>query len=331
MKILINGVGRSGTSFLTETIREIVYQEKKIEPYCIYEPFLWGEAVWNIDYMKENHLYEKMSSISYEGVFNHLTLPLYINDPEKFTDNTYLRKILNMSEINIIKFVRGLGRIKLLHAMEPTAKHIFIIRNPIDNMNSVISHGSLLGEEWHRNDDKRMYRELKEMNYKTNKNDESSLFEKELVWWYSMNEFYLKETSKLDIDILYLTYENLIKDFESSIKKICNHLEINFSQNFLNLLNKQRGSRSSNNFLNRENLDSCSNYMNKYENLIKTYNIECDVNLNEVHKKYNKLNKKEYDRSNIGLTPTFTKKKMKEKQFISRIKYLIRTFKNIIR
>lgn len=325
MKILINGVGRSGTSFLTETVKKIIYHEKNIKPNCIYEPFLWGEPTWNIDYEKQNYLYTKMSSISYEGVFNHQELPLYIDDPKQFIDNLYLRKILDMGEINIIKFVKGLGRIKLFHAMEPSAKHLFIMRNPIDNLNSVVSHGSLLGDEWHKSDDKKMYKEFKKINYKTNNNEDSSLFEKELDWWYSMNEFYLKETSKLDLDVLYLTFENLVNNFESSIIKICKHLGVNFNKNYLNLLNKQRGSQTKKKLLNKKNFDNCSYYMERYKNLISTYNLDCDFNLDDVYKNYKNLNNKEYDRSNIGLTPNATIVKMREKQFFSKVKYFIHT------
>ena len=53
MKIFIFGVGRSGTSLLTELVRELIYQSKKVKPLCIYEPFMWGEDIWEIDYLTE--------------------------------------------------------------------------------------------------------------------------------------------------------------------------------------------------------------------------------------------------------------------------------------
>jgi len=331
MKILINGIGRSGTSLLTEIIKSIIFQEKKVKPNCILEPFLWGENVWNIDYQKQNHLFEKMSSISYEGVFNHLKLPLFITDPNNFLDNVYLRKILGLGEINIIKFVRGLGRIKLLHAMEPSAKHVFIIRNPIDTMNSVLTHGSFFGDEWHTSDDLRMFNELKQMNYPTFKNINDSLFEKELEWWYSMNKFYLEETNKLNIDVLYLSYENLVNNFEVSIIKICKHLEIKFNKSYLNLINEQRGSKSKKKNLTRKNLDQSFKYISKYEDLIKTYNIDCNVDLGKVYNKYiNNLNNKEYDRSHLGLTLSAYQLKLKKNKFIYRLKYFFNILKKNI-
>ena len=131
MKIFIFGVGRSGTSLLTELVRELIYQSKKVKPLCIYEPFMWGEDIWEIDYLTENYKFEKMSSISYEGIYNHLKLPLFITD-DQISNNEYLKKIFTRGEKNqnsIIKFVRANGRVNLINKIEPKAKHIFIIRS----------------------------------------------------------------------------------------------------------------------------------------------------------------------------------------------------------
>ena len=329
MKIFIFGIGRSGTSLLTELVREIIYHSEKIKPMCIYEPFIWGEDIWDKDYLSENNLYEKMSSISYEGIYNHLKLPLFIID-NQISNNEYLKKIITRGEKNqnsIIKFVRANGRVNLINKIEPKAKHIFIIRNPVDTMNSVVSHGSLLGNEWHKSDDDRMYKELKKMNHYLSTKKHTNLFRKELDWWFYMNQFYLENTTKLGIDSLFLSFDYLIGNFSDSIKKICNHINIKFDEKFLNLILEQRGSKTSKINLTQENFDDCQYYMKNYQELLSSFKIMDDKKFDKIYGKYKNFMKKDYDRKLIGLTPAATKSKLNENKNSSKLKKLI---KNLI-
>ena len=326
MKIFIFGIGRSGTSFLTELVREIIYSSEKIKPMCIYEPFLWGEDIWDRDYIKENNLYEKMSSLSYEGIYNHLKLPLFINN-EDIPDNAYLNKIINRSgkgQNSIIKFVRANGRVNLINKIEPMAKHIFIIRNPIDTMNSVVAHGSLLGDEWHKSDDDRMYKELNSMNYNPKVSKHYNLFRKELDWWYYMNRFYLENSVKSEIDTLFLSYDYLVDNFLDSMKKICNHTNIEFDQKYLNLIRIQRGSKTSKINLTKENINDCQSYMKKYQDLLIDFDIVDNKNFEKIYNKYQNPINKNYDRNFLGLTPAAVKSKLNQEKIYFKIKSFLR-------
>ncbi|MCI0471902.1 MAG: sulfotransferase, partial [Candidatus Aminicenantes bacterium] len=161
MKICILGVGRSGTTALYTLLQEIFIDRFGKNTDFIYEPFLWDMQAFNGRYNDVVKNFDSMNSLSVEAMYHHQNLPLFIEDATAFKDNPYLDKIFHKTSENaLIKFIRANGRFRLLTEICPEAKYIFITRNPLDVINSVVVRFSLLGSEFHRDDWDRFTREI---------------------------------------------------------------------------------------------------------------------------------------------------------------------------
>ena len=97
MKICIFGVGRSGTTALYVLLQHIMLNTCKGPIDFVYEPFLRDKDTFNGKYhdVVENSGY--VDSLSFEGIFNHLSLPLFIDNPAVYRDNLFLHNIFNLA------------------------------------------------------------------------------------------------------------------------------------------------------------------------------------------------------------------------------------------
>ena len=107
MKILLNGVARSGTTFLYDFTKIINYNNLNFD--YVFEPFNWDYLKFNDLYEKNNHLMDSVENISTEGIYFHKKLPIFYNEDIK-TGQEYVNKLLNFGENTLIKSVRSSGR-----------------------------------------------------------------------------------------------------------------------------------------------------------------------------------------------------------------------------
>lgn len=222
MKVVILGVGRSGTTAVYRLLQDIL-KEKYSNVDFVYEPFLW-------DYKKLNDMYENIvekfkhtDSISIEGSYFNKKLPLFI---EKDSVNNYLSSDfldeMFSTENTLAKFIRANGRINLIKDMFPDAKIILITRNPIDTINSSSELFSYYGTEFFESDYERFKSEVLNI-YGDIINTESQI-EREVYYWYYMNKFALENFDEKSM--LKLTHESFIFDKEKTITNILDYLEI---------------------------------------------------------------------------------------------------------
>lgn len=222
MKVVILGVGRSGTTALYRLLQDIL-KEKYDDVDFVYEPFLW-------DYKKLNDMYENIvekfnytDSISIEGSYENKKLPLFIekNELNNYTNNDYLNCMFKSENI-LAKFIRANGRINLIKEMFPDAKIILITRNPIDTINSSSELFSYYGSEFFESDYERFKNEVLDI-YGDSISTVSPI-EKEVYYWYYMNKFALESFDEKSM--LKLTHESFIFDKEKTITSILDYLEI---------------------------------------------------------------------------------------------------------
>ncbi|MBU1012869.1 MAG: sulfotransferase, partial [Bacteroidetes bacterium] len=193
MKVCIIGSARSGTTAIYALLQKILI-DKYNEVDFVYEPFLWDINSFNDFYENVKGNFKYTDSISHEGIASHLALPLFIKNTENI-DDSFLHKIFNpiqKDNAKLIKIIRGNGRYGIFRKYDPDCKFIYIIRNPLDSVNSLKDKFSYYGGEFHKDDYKR-FREgvLKYFNEELPIKKESG-FKSELLWWYYINLFALE-------------------------------------------------------------------------------------------------------------------------------------------
>ena len=305
MKICIMGTGRSGTTALYSLLQQILavarppfeksaaqtLVEKNVD--YIYEPFLWEKDVFNDNYYDVMEKFRYMDSISVEGVYNHLKLPLFIKESqvENLKKKEYLSMLFNNnSPHTLIKFIRANGRYHLMNDISPECKYIFIIRNPLDVINSLVVRFSFFGSEFHRDDFKRFIDEVNLLyGYSYEADKIQSQVERECLYWYYMNRFALESFAQAKNKPLVIQYEHYITHYEELVGRICDFLGIAHSQKYHQFAKRQGGSKTNSININQQEFEEISVYMESYKELLKDASIEDYTDYEQLNQKYSCL------------------------------------------
>ena len=308
MNVCILGVGRSGTTAIYSLLQEILIDQiGRDNIYFIYEPFLWDIHVFNGRYDEVIKHFQDMNSISIEGIYNHQRLPMFVKNPAKFKRNNYLDKIFNKtSENTLIKFIRANGRFRLLSEICPRGKFIFIIRNPLDVINSAVIRFSLLGSEFHKDDWNRFAREVNTLYGRGTIDGEkiNSQLEKEVLYWYYMNKYALESFEQTNSKPLIICYEDYVSRREFWVDKICNFINLKRKDIYYDYAKKIAGSQTIKNNISKFEIDMLTGYLDKYTALLAAAGITHPIDLDKITSKYKIINT-ETNRKQIiiGKTP----------------------------
>lgn len=307
MKVCILGVGRSGTTALYTLLQEIFIDRFGKHSDFVYEPFLWDMEALNGRYSDVITHVDSMNSMSIEGMYHHQNLPMFIKNPAGFKENSYLDKIFNRtSENTLIKFIRANGRFRLLSEICPSGKFIFIIRNPLDVINSVVIRFSLLGSEFHKDDWNRFTREVNSLYGKSTIVGEKirSQVEKEVLYWYYMNKFALESFEQTNNKPLMICFEDYVSRREFWVDKMCDYIGLQRKDIYYAHSKKIAGSQTPKTNLSRLEFAMLAGYMDKYKALLTAAGINHPNDLDKITSKYNTTsadnNRKEII---IGRTP----------------------------
>ena len=280
-----------------------------------YEPFLWDKSIFNGNFQQVKSAFTSMNSISIEGIYHHQKLPLFIDNPQPFISNEYLTGLLHPQDFSadiLLKFIRANGRIQLLNSICPDLKFIFIIRNPLDSVNSVMTRFSYYGGEFHHDDFPRFIEEINSryhLNYSTE--NVQTQIERELLFWYYMNRFALETIALKSIHSVNICYENYLDDPGGNIKKICTFLNYRFKDDYLAKATEKVGDITNRNVISEAEFAHVLPYFEKYVNLLNENNIENQLDENNVFEKYviepgSSVRTRKY----YGLTPVAIIKKL---------------------
>lgn len=307
MKICILGVGRSGTTALYTLLQEILIDRFGKNVDFVYEPFLWDMRAFNGRYNDVVKNFDSMNSLSVEAMYHHQNLPLFIENPAAFRDNPYLDKIFHKTSENaLIKFIRANGRFRLLSEICPEAKYIFITRNPLDVINSVVVRFSLLGSEFHRDDWPRFTKEVNSLFGEGAIHGEKikSQVEKEVLYWYYMNKYALESFVQTDTKPLIICYEDYVSRREFWVDKICDFIALQRKDIYYEHSQKIAGSQTLKNNLTGAEVDILAGYMDQYKALLTASGITQPDDLDQITAKY-KTTAAENNRKGliVGRTP----------------------------
>jgi hypothetical protein len=323
MIINIFGVGSSGTSALFSTLQKIMKDQLvgPIKPF--YEPFLRDPSFFQGEYASYSQQFPYTDSLSAEGIFNHTALPLLINCPKRYLNNSFLQAIYGLEpsvdagsppnvpsnkqasadQHRLIKYIRGNGRYKLIETMLPEAKSVFIIRNPLDVANSVKNRFSFYGGEFHKDDEQRLIQEVNKQYQKNYSLDTfNNYIDSQLFYWYYMSKFALESFSESKNPPYIICYEEFFSDIEGNLPPLLDYLGLDAKDEYVNLFGQRVGPTTKKKQMHREELDVCKSYLSLYFELLKDHKVYFRFSEQDIIGNYSTSGKKISNKTpNYGL------------------------------
>ncbi len=209
IKILLLGVGNSGTKLLGKLIHELICQQGDY-PYH-YEPLYW-----------EGRNGEEGIKLNQQGIKEHKRFPLL---PEENTKEwPWMDKFLK--DLNgLAKFIRAGSRIQCIKSND--VKIIWITRELYSFLGSMQQNfpRESLADGWHHrpgqyDDFDRLQQIYTHIDFSQREADRIEL---EAVWWHIHNmQCYLHKDKK---DILHVRYEDLCQRPEKVLTEVAEHIE----------------------------------------------------------------------------------------------------------
>ncbi len=307
IRVTINilGVGHSGTSALYTLVQNIMEDQLDGEVKSLYEPFLRDQNLCggDINDLAISGNFKYIDSLSLEGMYCHSTLPMLIKKPKPYKDNPFLHKLYHTKKQksllsflskkqktkkhHLIKYIRANGRYRLLDTIDPDAKTIFIIRNPLDVGNLVKELFSFYGGEFHKDDQRRFIDEVNQ-NFGTNYKKETfeNYLDEQLFYWYYMNRFALESFSTAQKKPLIICYEMYVNDQENSLNRICQFAGVSYDEKYLSSAQKIVDLQTKQKTITASEYKVAEKYLTKYFELLDSHHIPYGFTKEEILKPY---------------------------------------------
>jgi len=290
-QILVFGVGRSGTTTIYNVLQEILSNAYPEDVDFVYEPFLWNRGVFNKKYVDIKTEFSYNASLSFDGICADRDTPLFVdeNEVDQYIDHAYLRSLVSPSEgkNNILtKFVRANGRLPLFKKLAPNAKIIFVIRNPLDVVNSVINMFSFFGDDFLPSDLKRFKKEVKNLKKYNDDLAFDSAEKQAFAYWFYMNRHFIDCMHADSINIMPIVYEDYVSNREYHIQKICDFLNVNYKERYSESSRTKVGRISKNPHLTCDGYTYIKSKMYLYSEMVS--NLGVDFDPARIYAKYDK-------------------------------------------
>ena len=245
-KILVVGVGRSGTTAIYSLLQRILESTNPGSIDYVYEPFHWDRATFNKPFSKLNGQFQRISSLSVEGIYHHKSMPLFCDDHSQIGTDTqsWLKSLLQPNGTNthsLIKSIRAGGRLPAIKQLSPELKIIALFRNPLEVINSSINMFSFFGDDFYQSDYERFIAEVKQRESAQSIIASEKRVEREYSFWRHMNEQMAEDATAKKLDILPVIHEQYISQRELIVREICNHVGVEFNPAFVEYASESVG------------------------------------------------------------------------------------------
>ena len=314
MKVVIFGVGRSGTTAIYSLLQNImrdIYGDGSID--FVYEPFLWDREIF--DDLRENYgdKFKYLDSLSVDGLYWHQKLPMFIKDAQPYIKNPYIHELLSPEDGRshlLMKSIRINGRFKLFdNIADRDTKFIFTIRNPVDVINSVINKFSFFGNNFHRSDEERFFKQVSEIyNIEHNTKDLKEVT-KQVLYWKFMNKFFIDQIDYYVKKPLILVNEQYSKEPQNTIASICSYLKIENKHYYLDYIVKKVGVLTEKNFISYNDYIVLERYLDDYKEILEKYGCSYVIDKAKFHRKYIKVKDLNHLQLNKGYNANVLEKK----------------------
>lgn len=268
MKICIFGVGRSGTSAVFALLQKIMAEQLEGGVDFVYEPLLWDRETFNGPYESYADKFPHMDSLSVDGMFHHQKLPLFIEQPDEYRQDPFLTSLFTPSggEAHLLlKTIRMNGRFEALRACDPSAKFIFIIRNPVDVVNSVLRIFSFFGRGFHRDDSGRFVEDIARLYGERPAMDDA--VRQSAAYWLYMNRYVVERIAGQE-GILVLPHEHYFQDRSEAVSKLCAFLGLELHDTYTEVSARKVGALTGSVNLTREEYEYLMPLLETYESFL---------------------------------------------------------------
>ncbi len=233
-KIIIAGVGRSGTSFLFE---EVAAAMKTIGPARLfYEPYLWSAAKVNELGQVKREPFDTRN-LSPFGIYIHCASPLFL-DTSHSVHNQMVDHLFGHEEsATMTKVIRGNGRLQAFLAADPEVRVLGMTRDVMGTVNSAANHFSFFGEEFHPSDRSRFRSEVTArwgaVTTVDQPNEPSRQAAFNALWWQYMTLALIEAEAAYPDRVLIVDYGSMIADPAAAYDRIDKFLGLPVSQHRL--------------------------------------------------------------------------------------------------
>ncbi len=271
MDIFVFGVGRSGTTMVYSLIQYMLGKHFDGQYRSTYEPYVWNRDIFDAPYEKTLQSFGKTASVSIEGIYNHLQTPLFIGPDYEhpLEDNTFYRHFRAgppNAPPHVFKLIRGNGRMAWFRRLNPDARFVLVIRNPVDVVNSVKHKFSFYGEDFYPSDFPRFCEELERESQLVLHPSVATWAQRQAEYSYQMSRSAL-EYAKTDDAALVLEYDDFVRNTESGVDRLCRFLALENRPDFLEKLASPTGPVTAKVTLSRSEFTSIWEYDTLYNEL----------------------------------------------------------------
>ena len=166
------------------------------------------------------------SALHARGMFTHQEINLFETEPSPLFE-AFLDTVFAPDTNSLAKCIRASGRLEAFLKGRDKLKIIHIVRNPLDVLNSSLTHFSLFGSEFHPSDEPRFDHQARDLFPQLyNQKAEQTEAEKHLQWWRLMNEAALDTADKYPDRVLIIAHEHLTASSTLVMKMIAAFLEL---------------------------------------------------------------------------------------------------------
>jgi len=274
----IFGIGCSGTTVLYSLLQEIYHDYLGASFQSIYEPFIWDKQIFNCRYKDAGRFFGWTSSLSIEGMYMHKCIPMFIKDKNSstifeqdfFNDFSHHRsqKIPSLS-----KFIRANGRMSAFRQLNPAAKFILIIRNPLDSINCAKHKFSYFGEDFYPSDYPRFRSEVEKQGLLKIQPEQVCWANKQAEYCYQMTRAALDFATNDDQTIV-IEYDQLKSNKSQTILRLGRFLNLDLNTKYLQLLESQIGPQTSTVSLSQQEYQAILPYEVFYRELCQSHSIK---------------------------------------------------------
>lgn len=288
--VFIFGVGCSGTTMMYGLMQSIFSDIYEGNYYSTYEPFIWDKQQFNLPYDDASDLFGKTSSLSIEGIYKHLMTPMFVgpSSGSEYNDDEFFRHFSatqGPGQPHLAKFIRGNGRMALFRELNPEAKFVLVIRNPVDNINCAKNKFSFFGDDFYPTDYPRFCDEinLSSVNLLDKKCDNWG--QKQAEYCYQMNSAAISFAVS-DSNTIILEYDSFVRNEPVSVSGLLRFLKIPPTADYEKELQKSIGPVTGSIALNQSEYESILPYDDLYGQLCELCDVVRGKNRNDIQSKY---------------------------------------------
>jgi len=237
-KILVSGIGRSGTTLIYQQLAKLLLVEN-LKTNFRYEPYLRDikqPIVRNSPF--------GMEQLNHFGISTHLRTPLFLQDAtaehSRFLETLFAAPydgdLTVTPDAYLTKIIRGSGRLRAYLSHDPDLKIIGCLRNPFDTINSSLGMFSLFGEEFHKSDRARFRQERSARGHVEKlPPDTCNSIEWLAAWWLDFTQETLAVAAEYPDNVFLFCYEEFLANRAQTLNALLDFIGIRNEGIFLGL------------------------------------------------------------------------------------------------